>query len=291
MSVPVPRVVAPVVRFHRRSLLSRMPLRSRIAGLAILLVALLSLATPLLPIADPLASDLTTRLQPIGTPGHVLGTDGLGRDMLSRLLHGTGMSLFIGVAPVAIATVLGLAVGVVAGTARRSVNTLLMRAVDVLAAFPGVLLSILIAISLGQGVMTLLIALSVVWIAPLARIAETAVVRVRELDYVQVARSSGATTVAVLFRQILPVSLPAVIAYATSLVGANVAITGGLGFIGLGVPSPTPELGAMLQELQVAIYTEPTLALLPVAVIVGLSMLFPMLGDGLRQALAGKEER
>ncbi len=282
----VPVEAAP--RFRRRSILRRMPLRSRIALSIIVLLAALAVAAPLLPIADPLAGDLSDRLSPFFTDGHVLGTDTQGRDMLSRLLYGTRTSLIAGVVPIVIATIIGLAIGTIAGLANKTVNTILMRGVDLLFAFPGVLLALLLAISLGVGLGTLILALTLVWIAPVARIAETEVARIRDLDFVTAARSSGATDVDILVRQIIPVALPAVLAYSTSLVGANVAIAGGLGFIGLGVPSPQPELGSILFEMQAAIYTDVSLALAPVVVILMLSMLFPLVGDGLRDAIAGK---
>ncbi|MEH3088941.1 MAG: ABC transporter permease [Microbacterium arborescens] len=282
----VPIEAAP--RFRRRSILRRMPLRSRIALSIIVMLAVLAVAAPLLPIADPLAGDLSIRLSPFLTDGHLLGTDTQGRDMLSRLLYGTRTSLVAGVVPIVIATLLGLAIGTIAGLANKTVNTILMRGVDLLFAFPGVLLALLLAISLGVGLGTLILALTLVWIAPVARIAETEVARIRDLDFVTAARSSGATDVDILVRQIIPVALPAVLAYSTSLVGANVAIAGGLGFIGLGVPSPQPELGSILFEMQAAVYTDVSLALAPVVVILLLSMLFPLVGDGLRDAIAGK---
>lgn len=282
----VPIEAAP--RFRRRSILRRMPLRSRIALSIIVMLAVLAVAAPLLPIADPLAGDLSIRLSPFLTDGHLLGTDTQGRDMLSRLLYGTRTSLVAGVVPIVIATLLGLAIGTIAGLANKTVNTILMRGVDLLFAFPGVLLALLLAISLGVGLGTLILALTLVWIAPVARIAETEVARIRDLDFVTAARSSGATDADILVRQIIPVALPAVLAYSTSLVGANVAIAGGLGFIGLGVPSPQPELGSILFEMQAAVYTDVSLALAPVVVILMLSMLFPLVGDGLRDAIAGK---
>jgi peptide/nickel transport system permease protein len=158
----------------------------------------------------------------------------------------------------------------------------------VLFAFPGVLLALLLAIKLGVGMGTLIVALSLVWIAPVARIAETEVARVKELDFITAARSSGAGFGSILVRQVIPVTLPAVLAYSTSLVGANIAITGGLGFIGLGVKSPTPELGSMLQEMQVVIYNDPSLSLVPVIVVLALSIMFPLIGDGLRDAINGR---
>ncbi|MFT4110752.1 ABC transporter permease [Propionicimonas sp.] len=286
-SAQSPAAATPV-RFRRRSLFSRMPLRSRVALLIIAAMALVVLAAPLLPLSDPLSGSLGERLLPFFSPGHPLGTDTQGRDMVSRLVYGTRTSLFAGVVPIVIATVIGLLIGTVAGLAGRTVNTVLMRGVDLLFAFPGVLLSLLLAITLGVGLGTLILALSLVWIAPVARIAETEVARIRELDFVTAARASGAGQPAILFRQVIPVSLPAVLAYSTSLVGANVAISGGLGFIGLGVPSPQPELGSILYEMQAAIYVDVSLAILPVLVILLLSMLFPLVGDGVRDAIAGR---
>lgn len=277
--------------FTRRSFLRRLPLRSKVAGIALGIITLTAFAAPLLPLADPLTGDLANRLSSVGENGHMLGSDGQGRDILSRLVHAIRTSLIAGVLPVVFAAALGLAIGTIAGLAGRTTNTALMRSVDLLYAFPGVLLSLLLAISFGQGLVTLVFAITIVWIAPVARIAETEVLRVKDLDFVTVARASSAGPLSILLRQILPVTVPAVLAYATSLIGASIAIAGGLGFIGLGVPSPQPELGAMVQELQLQVYTDPLLALLPVTAILVLAVLFPVLGDGMRSALSGKEER
>ncbi|MBH0130091.1 ABC transporter permease [Salinibacterium sp. NK8237] len=275
-------------RFQRRALLSRLPLRSQVALALVASVGLIVALAPVLPIADPLSGSLADRLLPFFSDGHILGTDSQGRDMLSRLVYGTRTSLIAGVVPIVIATTLGLIIGTIAGLAGKVTNTILMRAVDVMFAFPGVLLSLLLAITLGVGLGTLILALTLVWIAPVARIAETEVTRIRELDFVTVARASGAGLPSILGRQIVPVALPAVLAFSTSLVGANIAIAGGLGFIGLGVPSPEPELGSILQEMQAAIYSDPGLALAPVVVIIALSMLFPLVGDGFRDAISGR---
>ncbi len=275
-------------RFQRRGLLSRLPLRSQVALGMVVVVALVVTLAPVLPIADPLSGSLSDRLLPFFSDGYLLGTDSQGRDMFSRLVYGTRTSLIAGVVPILIATSIGLVIGTIAGLAGKRLNTVMMRGVDILFAFPGVLLSLLLAITLGVGLGTLILALSVVWIAPVARIAETEVTRIRDLDFVTAARASGASLPSILGRQIVPVALPAVLAYSTSLVGANVAIAGGLGFIGLGVPSPEPELGSILQEMQVAIYSDPGLALAPVIVIIALSMLFPLVGDGFREAISGR---
>lgn len=287
-AVRTPSVQTALVRFRHRTLLSRLPLRSQVALGALVAIVVVAFAAPVLPIADPLVGSLSTRLLPFFSDGHILGTDTQGRDLLSRLLFGTRTSLLAGVLPIVIATIIGLAIGTLAGLGGRVVNSVLMRSVDLLFAFPGVLLSLLLAITLGIGLGTLILALTLVWIAPVARIAETEVSRIRDLDFVLAARASGAGALSILLRQIVPVALPAVLAYATSLVGANVAIAGGLGFLGLGVPSPAPELGSILQEMQAAIYSDPLLAVAPVVVILALSMLFPMVGDGLREALSGR---
>lgn len=292
LSIPRRRGLAvdagPALRFRRRGILSRLPLRSAVALALIIVLVLVVVAAPVLPIPNPYQGSLSERLLPFFSDGHVLGTDSQGRDMVSRLLYGTRTSLLAGVLPIVLATAAGLVIGTVAGLSGRVVNTILMRAVDIMFAFPGVLLSLLLAITLGIGLGTLVLALTLVWVAPVARIAETEVSRIRDLDFVVAARSSGATLPAILARQIAPVTLPAVLAYSTSLVGANVAIAGGLGFIGLGVPSPEPELGSILQEMQVAVFSDPALALAPVVVILALSMLFPLVGDGLREAIAGR---
>ncbi|MCW2938912.1 MAG: Peptide/nickel transport system permease protein [Actinomycetia bacterium] len=289
-SVPIVQtsLVVPATRFRRRSVISRMPLRSKIALGVLSLVVASAAVAPVLPVADPLVGNLGARLLSFGSHGHLLGTDSQGRDMLSRLIYGTRTSLVAGVVPILFATAIGLAWGTIAGLSGRVINTLAMRSVDVLFAFPGVLLALLLAIKLGVGMGTLIVALSLVWIAPVARIAETEVARVKELDFITAARSSGAGFGSILVRQVIPVTLPAVLAYSTSLVGANIAITGGLGFIGLGVKSPTPELGSMLQEMQVVIYNDPSLSLVPVIVVLALSIMFPLIGDGLRDAINGR---
>lgn len=278
----------PAVRFHKRSVLSRLPLRSAVALGILAVIVVTVVIAPVLPLADPLVGTLSDRLLPFLSDGHVLGTDSQGRDMVSRLIFATRTSLIAGLVPIVIATIIGLIIGTIAGLAGKTLNTILMRAVDIMFAFPGVLLSLLLAITLGVGLSTLILALTLVWIAPVARIAETEVARIRDLDFVVAARSSGASMASILVRQVTPVSLPAVLAYSTSLVGANVAIAGGLGFIGLGLPSPEPELGSILQEMQVAVYTDPSLALAPVIVILALSVLFPLIGDGLREAITGR---
>ncbi|WP_165775941.1 ABC transporter permease [Bifidobacterium scaligerum] len=267
-------------RFTRKNWFVRMPMSSRVSlGLLVCLV-LLSVIAQWLPL-NAYAGELSKRMQPIGTPNHLLGTDAQGRDLLARLIFGMRTSLFISVTPVILATLLALLIGIASGFGGPVLHAVCAKLIDLLFAFPGILLSLLIAICLGNGVFSLILALTVVWIAPLSKVAEQEVHRIKDRDYILVARASGAKTIAIIYRQLLPVIFPTVMAYATSLVGASIAIAGGLGFIGLGVPSPAPELGAMLQELQPSIFTNPTLVLEPGILIIFLAILFPIVGDGL----------
>lgn len=278
-------------RFTRPGFLVRMPLRSSVALGALVVVGALVAAAPLLPIANPDVGALADRLLPIGSPGHPLGTDPQGRDMLSRLVWGTRTSLVAGIVPAILATLLGGALGILAGLAPRAVNATVMRVVDVIFAFPNVLFALLLSLSLGMGLGTLIIALTMAGIAPIAKITETEVARVRGLDFMAVARTSGASWISVVVRQLIPVILPIVLAYATAMIGSNIAIAGGLGFIGLGVQPPQPELGAMVKDLQGAVFVRPELTLLPALTILCLAVLFPLSGDGVRGALGGRKER
>jgi peptide/nickel transport system permease protein len=278
-------------RFTRPPLLLRLPMRARIALLVVIAVCVLAAVAPMLPLPDPLIGDLAQRLRPIGTPGHLLGTDSQGRDMLSRLIGGTGTSLIAGIVPAVVATVIGSVIGVAAALWGRAGDLVVMRIVDVLFAFPHVLFALLLTIALGSGLGTLLVALSVIGIGPIAKVAETEVARVRDADYLAVARVGGARTLAIVMRQIVPVILPGVLAYATGMVGTNIAVAGGLGFIGLGVQAPTPELGGIVHDMQTAIFVQPALSVLPALVILLLAILFPLAGDGVRAALGGRRER
>ena len=163
-------------------------------ALVIVLIALAAICAPLIAPFDPLKTSMVYRLKPIGFRNFVLGTDELGRDMLSRLIFGGRMSLLMGLTPVVLATILGGMLGVVAGFLGGRVNMLIMRTVDIFYAFPSVLLAVAISGTMGGGMSNGLIALTLVFIPPLCRIAETATTQVRNLDFVEAARASGAPT-------------------------------------------------------------------------------------------------
>jgi peptide/nickel transport system permease protein len=249
-------------------------------GLLLLAVAL---AAPLLAPYGPLDGSLRERLLAAGSPGHPLGTDGQGRDMLSRLLWGARPSLIGGFAPVCVAAALGTAAGVTAGLGGRFTEQALLRALDVLYAFPGILMALAVATVLHTGLGAVVISLSVVLTPAVTRVVFTEVRRVRTAEYLEAARVSGAGRFAVAVRQVVPVVAPVVLVYCSSLVGLSIVYAAGLSFLGLGVTPPHAEWGAMLQELWPSLLTHPGVAVLPALVILAVSVLFNCLGEALRR--------
>jgi peptide/nickel transport system permease protein len=254
-------------------------------ALVIVLIALAALCAPLLAPFDPLKTSMAYRLKPIGFRNFALGTDELGRDMLSRLIYGGRMSLLMGLTPVVLATILGGTLGVIAGFLGGSVNMLIMRTVDIFYAFPSVLLAVAISGTMGGGMSNGLIALTLVFIPPLCRIAETATTQVRNLDFVEAARASGAPTRSIIVHHILGNVLAPVFIYASSLISVAILLAAGLSFLGLGVEPPTPDWGLMLSTLRQAIYVQPYVCALPGVAIFITSLSFNLVSDGLRAAM------
>jgi peptide/nickel transport system permease protein len=256
-----------------------------VAGAALLLIVGSSLAAPLLSAQDPLVGDVAARLRPIGTPDHILGTDEQGRDIVARLLHGGRLSLMAGVIPVVIATTLGTLVGALATYMGRTTGAVMMRVMDVSYAFPAILLAIAIAASLGAGITSSIIALSIVFIPPISRVAESATKHVMVQEYLEAARISGAGSARVIVDQVLPNIFSPIFVYASSLVGLSILIASGLSFIGLGSSPPAPEWGAMLSSLRPSMYTQPAVVALPGLMIFATSVVFNLLSNSLRDAL------
>jgi len=255
------------------------------AGIVVLLIVLMAIFADYIAPADPTRSSMLRRLRPIGTPGYPLGADELGRDMLSRLIHGARLSLFMGVVPVFIAFFLGSLIGVSAGFFGGRYNTVVMRTVDVFYAFPSVLLAIALSGALGAGIFNSLLSLTIVFIPPIARIAESVTTQVRSMDYVEAARASGAASGAIIRIHVLGNVLGPIFVYATSLISVSMILASGLSFLGLGTKPPTPEWGLMLNTLRTAIYVQPWVAALPGMAIFITSISFNLLSDGLRSAM------
>jgi peptide/nickel transport system permease protein len=234
---------------------------------------------------EPNVGRAIQRLKPIGFPGHLLGTDELGRDMLTRLMFGGRYSWLIGITPVVMAFVVGGITGIVAGYAGGKVNMAIMRITDVFYAFPSVLLAVSVSGMIGAGILNVVLSLTFVFIPPIIRVAESVTTGVRNLEYVAAARSTGASPASIISTHVLPNVLGPIFVYATGLVGVSMIVASGLSFLGLGVNPPDPEWGLMLSSLRTAIYNQPLIATLPGACIFVTSICFNFVSDGLRTAM------
>jgi peptide/nickel transport system permease protein len=261
---------------------------NRLAFFGLLLVAVLvalALATPLLPLADAFATQVDQRMLPAGSEGHLLGTDQLGRDLLSRLVWGTRTSLAVGFFAVLIAALLGTLIGLVAGYMRGWLDTLLMRSIDVLLAFPYLLLALAIVAALGPGLRNAMLAIAVVNIPFFARTVRGSVLELAERDFIEAARLGGASHRRILFRELLPNILPVVVIMMSTNLGWMILETAGLSFLGLGAQPPTADLGSMLGTGREFLTTAPRVAILPGLVILLLVAGINLVGDGLRDVL------
>jgi peptide/nickel transport system permease protein len=266
--------------------------RDRVAMTALavilLIVAAAVFANWLAP-ADPFRSNMVRRLRPIGFPGYPLGSDELGRDMLTRMIYGGRLSLFMGITPVLLAFFFGSAIGIFAGFIGGWINTLTMRVIDVFFAFPSVLLAIALSGALGAGILNSIVSLTVVFVPQIARVAESVTTQIRNRDYVEAARISGAGQVTIVRVHVLGNVLAPIFVYATSLISVSMILSSGLSFLGLGVRPPEPEWGLMLNTLRTAIYSQPLVAALPGVMIFLTSISFNMFSDGLRTAMEVKQ--
>ncbi|MGO4151946.1 ABC transporter permease [Cupriavidus sp. YAF13] len=260
-----------------------------LAALILLALVLMAIFAPVLMPADPYAASIMKRLKPIGTEHYLVGTDELGRDLLSRLMLGARLSLFMGITPVLIAFVIGSALGIVAGYAGGWTNTVIMRLVDILYAFPSVLLAIALSGTLGAGVGNALLSLTIVFVPQIVRVAESVTTQVRNREFVDAARASGASSLTIVRAHVLNNVLGPIFVYATGLISVSMILASGLSFLGLGVKPPEPEWGLMLNTLRTAIYTQPLVAALPGAMIFLTSISFNLLADGIRSAMEIKD--
>jgi len=254
-------------------------------GAVVLLIVLAAIFAPWVAPFDPYKESIVGRLKPFGWRDHLLGTDELGRDMLSRILYGGRVSLLMGVMPVLIASMIGGTLGVVSGFAGGRVNTAIMRTMDVFYAFPSVLLAVAVAGAMGGGIGNGMLALTLVFIPPMCRVAETATTQVRALDYIEAARATGAGTIKIIRYHVLGNVLGPVFIYASSLVSVSILLASGLSFLGLGVRPPVPDWGLMLSTLRQSIYVVPFVCALPGVAIFVTSICFNLVSDGLRTAM------
>ena len=267
-------------------------LRDKVAITAagvILIIVLAAIFAHWVAPADPYKGSMIRRLKPILDANFLLGSDELGRDMLTRLIYGGRLSLFMGVLPVVLAFLIGSSIGIFAGYVGGWVNTLIMRTIDVFYAFPSVLLAIALSGALGAGILNAIVSLTIVFIPQIARVSEAVTTQIRTRDYVEAARVSGAGPLTIIRVHVLGNALGPIFVYATSLISVSMILASGLSFLGLGSKPPEPEWGLMLNTLRTAIYVQPLVAALPGAMIFITSISFNLLSDGLRSAMEIKQ--
>lgn len=263
--------------------------RAAVAGFAVV-VLLLTVAAlaPLIAPFDPSAQALDSGLSG-PSPSHWLGQDRLGRDLLSRLLHGARISVVVGLGTVSLSLAIGLFAGSVSGFLGGRVDHLFMRLADILLAFPGILLAIAITSVLGPSLRNVLIALSVLGWVGYARLIRGQILKVRELEFVQSARAVGSPPARLLLVHILPNAISPVIVEATFGIARAIVAEAGLSFLGLGVQPPAPSWGAMINEGRHFLFVAPHLTTVPGMAIMITVMAFNFLGDGLRDAMDVRE--
>lgn len=261
-----------------------------VAGAVVLsLFILMGIFAPLIAPYDPIRDQNLTEKFASPSAAHPLGQDELGRDILSRLLYGARLSLTAGLAAVALATTAGTIVGVTAGYAGRWVDSILMRLMDVILAFPSILLAIVIVTILGRSLTNALLAVGIVYIPQMARVVRSAVISVRERDYVEAERALGAGHTRIVFSAILPNSLTPLVVQATLTLAVAILDVAALSFLGLGATAPSPEWGAMLTDAfrsGFGVFVSGQHAIIFPGVAIALSVLsVNFIGDGLRDAL------
>jgi peptide/nickel transport system permease protein len=255
------------------------------SALALVAAVLAAVLAPVLPLVDPDTVDTPNRLRPPLSPGHALGTDEFGRDLLARLVWGARVSLLAGVATAAASMLVGVVLGVLGGFYTGWVETVVMRLTDVLMAFPYILLAIAIVGGLGPGLRNAMLAIAIVGFPIYTRLVRSIVLSLREREFVEAALALGATDPIILGRHILPHLLSPVIVAFSLDVGFKILATAGLSFLGLGTQPPTADWGSMLATGRQFVILSPHVALLPGLAIFVVVLALNLVGDALRDVL------
>ena len=260
--------------------------RLSLAGLVVITaVIFVALVTPLLPLPDPDVIDTKNRFKTPFTTDAFLGTDHLGRDLMSRLLWGTRLSLAVGFCAAFLAALIGSSIGIISGFYGKHVDNILMRGIDMLMAFPYILLALAIVAALGPGLFNALIAVAIVNIPFFARNIRGVTVGITHKEFIDAARLSGMTDTRIIITEVLPNVFPVIVIAMSTTVGWMILETAGLSFLGLGSQPPQADLGSMLGEARAALITSPYTSVVPGAMILIIVMAINLLGDGIRDAL------
>lgn len=222
---------------------------------------------------------------------HPFGTDQFGRDILNRILYGAHYSLLIGLCAVAISTALGSMLGIIAGYFGGLTENIIMRTMDVISPIPSVLLAICIASAFGQSLTSLMLAVGIVTVPAFARVARASVMSVRDQEYIEAAKSQGASELNIIMKHVIPNSLPPILVQATMRVASAIIVASSLSFLGLGVPAPQPEWGGMLAEGRSFIGTSTNMTLFPGLAIMITVLSINLIGDGIRDAMDPRLKR
>jgi len=252
-------------------------------GFAILMVlVIVAIIGPWIAPHDPLRQVLSDRLLPPGSASHWLGTDQLGRDILSRIIYGSRLTLSIAILVVVLVVPIGLMIGTTAGFFGGWVDNVLMRITDIALAFPKIVLALAFAAALGPGVINAVIAISITAWPAYARLARAETLRLVQADFIQIARLQGASSLRILLRYVMPLCMSSVIVRATLDMAGIILTVAGLGFLGLGAQPPSPEWGFMVASGRNVLLDSWWVATLPGFAILLVSLAFNLLGDGLR---------
>ena len=257
---------------------------SVIGGIIIIIFVLVAIIGPWLTTQDPLAQDLLNTYESPSSE-HWFGTDNLGRDTFTRVVHGARITMTVSFVSVLAGTIAGMILGVISGFYGGFIDTVLMRATDILLAFPGLLLAIAVIAVLGGGIVNTMIAIAFFSTPYIARIVRGVVLSIKELEYVQASIVAGCSDFSIIINHIIPNSMSQVIVNTTLNLGVAILTSSALSFLGLGVQPPDPEGGAMLSQARVVMRSQPIAALIPGFAITLVVLSFSMLGDGLRDAL------
>lgn len=260
---------------------------NRLAAIGAYVIGVLILIAILAPILSPFdyAAQNLQKTKLVPNRENLLGTDEFGRDILSRILYGSRISLMIGIGSIGIGMVIGVSLGLIAGYFGGFIDSLIMRLVDVMLAFPYFLLAIAIIVLLGPGVFNIMLTIAIYSVPTFIRVIRGLVLSQKEKEYIEAARAFGENDFNIIFRYLLPNCVPSIIVYATLRIGSAILIASILGFLGLGITPPSPEWGAMLSGGRAYLRSAPHVVIFPGIAIMIAVLAFNLLGDGLRDIL------
>lgn len=258
-----------------------------VGGYLIIFFLLVAIFGPMLTQYGPNATDISNKLQG-PSAAHWFGTDNFGRDIFTRIIHGMEITLYIGFLSVLIGGIVGVPLGIISGYYGGRIDNIIMRIMDILLAFPGILLALAIVSVLGGSLQNVIIAVGVFSVPAFARIVRGSTLSIRKLEYIDAVRALGATDFRIIFRHILPNIMSPIIVQATLRIATAVLTASGLSFLGLGAQPPTPEWGAMLSQGRTYMYEAWHVAFFPGMMIVVVVLAFNIFGDGIRDALDPK---